>query len=633
MDTPLAPEPCGSNRPPPRLSVLVFEPREAEATVLLDALDRQTLSPNAFEVRVVGSTPPPGDFGRGPIAPRDYDLELIRAADPELAGLKALELCNAPLCLVLAAGGSPEADLCERHLAAHAARDAGADGQPPAERGGESGPLVVVGSVSQPDSRGPIDDLLGDHEPLLALPGRERMQLDPRERFSAAHVSLPTDVLRAVGGAGRGWRSSRGADLDLARRLTGAGVQFDFRPELELAIRRVPGAEPWLNGLVDLGRDLALLFRAEGDLCLLGRESDCRDEPLWRPFQMTYESFRGRVPESVTMLDRMRSENGGKDLSAEMLGRLEDFVRNIEGCALSRGLLWGLRGRDPSRVYTSGPERGGLTSLIVPSFNALDKTQECLAALRRQREVGFPLEVLFVDNGSTDGSREWLAEQDDVRLIANDENLGAPRARNQALELARGEWIVFMDNDVIVTPNWLSRLRRHAEVDPFAACVGPVTDRAAHGSQVAFDGGSPDEHATQLAAERNGAFKMTMLLSSFCLLVRREVIDVVGGFDERFSPWGFEDDDFTLRCGLAGFHNRIALDTFVQHKTYGGKKALRHGQLLERNWGRFAEKWGLARENERGDYTGLAEQIERTWSPDELFVPYRLEDGKTEAAA
>jgi GT2 family glycosyltransferase len=624
MDTPSVPEPNGSDRPLPRLSVLVFEPREAEAIALLDALDRQTLSPEAFEVRVVGSTPPPGDVGREPLAPRAYDLELIRAADSELAGMKALELCTAPVCLVLAAGGKPGPELCERHLALHE-DEHGSQADRPSR--------AVVGSVDRSAGSGPIDALLREPEPLLALPGRERLQLDPCERFSAAHVSLPTEVLRGVGGAGRGWRSSRGADLDLARRLSGAGVELDFRPELVLPTQGVPDADQWLSGLVDLGRDLALLFRAQGDLGLLGRIEDCRDEPLWRPFQLAYETFRGRVPESVALLESMRSENGGKDVPAEMLGRLEGFVRSIESCALSRGLLWGLRGRDPSRVYTSGPERGPLTSLIVPSCDALDKTKECLEAVRRHREVGFPLEILFVDNGSTDGSREWLAAQDDVRLIANDENLGAPHARNQGLQLVRGEWIVFMDNDVIVTPGWLSRLRRHAEVDPFAACIGPVTDRAAHASQVPFDGGSPDERAAEIANEKDGAFKMTMLLSSFCLLVRREVIDLVGGFDERFSPWGFEDDDFTLRCGLAGFHNRIALDTFVQHKTYGGEKAVRHGELLERNWDRFASKWNLDRDNGRGDYTGLAEQIERSWDPEQLFVPFTGEASATEAAA
>ena len=312
------------------------------------------------------------------------------------------------------------------------------------------------------DLRGPVDALLNAPEPLLSLPGRERVQITETERFSAANVSLPTSLLRSVGGPRGSWRSARGADLDLARRLERAGAELEFRDDLALDVSAATEVDPWLTALVDLGRDLAVLFRAEGDLGLLGRVSECRDEPLWRPLQVAYESMRGRVPEASATLERVRAQDSGRGLPEEVLARLASLVQSLAACALSRGLLWGLRGRDPSCVFTSGPERGPLTSLIVPSFNALERTRECIQAVLRNREVGFPLEILVVDNGSTDGSREWLAEQPDVRLIENDENLGAPRARNQALAQARGEWIVFMDNDVIVTPGWLSRLRRHA---------------------------------------------------------------------------------------------------------------------------------------------------------------------------
>lgn len=613
-------EPHEPSRPTPRLSVLVFEPSEAEAGVLLAALDRQTLDPDAFEVRVVGSTPPTAQIGsctrHEPLTGRPYDVEVVRGTDAELAGLKALELCRAPVCLVLAAGGQPGPELLAGHLLAHES-EAGLE-------------RVVVGGVRLDDSTGPVDQLLFDDNPLLALPGRERIQLDDGERFCAANVSLPTDLLRSVGGPGRGWRSARGADLDLARRLVDAGCELEVRDELILPVRPDMDVEAWLIRLVDLGRDLAVLFRAEGDLSVLGRTNEVRDEPLWRPFQIAYESMRGRVSEAVSMLEAIRAEEGGRGLPQEVLERLSGLVRSLAGCAVSRGLLWGLRGRDPSRVFTSGAERGPLTSLIIPSYNALDRTRECLQAVRRHREVGFPLDIIVVDNGSTDGSREWLAEQTDVRLIQNDENLGAPRARNQALTQARGEWVVFMDNDVVVTPNWLSRLRRHAEVDPFAACVGPVCNRAAHGQEVPFSGDDPDTRAAEIARDHDGGFRMGLLLSSFCLLVRRDVIDIVGGFDESFSPWGFEDDDFTLRCGLAGFHNRVALDTFVQHKHYGGAKAERHETLLKENWERFAAKWRLT--GERGDYSGLAVHLERVWTADELAVPLPRTDEHRGAA-
>jgi GT2 family glycosyltransferase len=84
------------------------------------------------------------------------------------------------------------------------------------------------------------------------------------------------------------------------------------------------------------------------------------------------------------------------------------------------------------------------------------------------------------------------------------------------------------------------------------------------------------------------------------------VIAALEGFDTRFSPWGFEDDDFTLRAVRLGMHNRVAEDVFVRHVAYSsGARAARHEQLLDENWRKFADKWSLPRGARRGDYAGL----------------------------
>ena len=103
--------------------------------------------------------------------------------------------------------------------------------------------------------------------------------------------------------------------------------------------------------------------------------------------------------------------------------------------------------------------------------------------------------------------------------------------------------------------------------------------------------------------------------------MKRAVIEEIGGFDERFSPWGFEDDDFTLRASLAGHHSRVALDVFVHHDTYAGPKHARHQRLLLRNWKRFAEKFGLG-DVPYGDLSGMERVVARSWSREELLVPF-----------
>ena len=186
---------------------------------------------------------------------------------------------------------------------------------------------------------------------------------------------------------------------------------------------------------------------------------------------------------------------------------------------------------------------------------------------------------------------------------------------------------MFLDNDAFVSPGWLARMLYHLEVDPLCACVGPLSDRAAHGQQVEY-GGGPDLASVEAFARRTSlanprGARHASLLSSFCLLVRRSLVDEIGGFDERFSPWGFEDDDFTLRASLSGphgRHNRIALDVFVRHEGYRGRKLERHQGLLERNWERFRAKWGLPAGAAHGDYTALAPLLERGARPCELPI-------------
>lgn len=170
-----------------------------------------------------------------------------------------------------------------------------------------------------------------------------------------------------------------------------------------------------------------------------------------------------------------------------------------------------------------------------------------------------------------------------------------------------------MDNDAIVTPGWLRRLLHHAQVDAKSGCIGPVSNRAAHGQEIPFAAGTDAASLQRFADGIHAAYARKgqphNVLTSFCLLFRREVLDAIGGFDERFSPWGYEDDDFTLRASLAGFRNRIARDVFVRHEHYEGEKAVRHAELLLRNWRRFAEKWAGTPDVPYGDSAAVEERF------------------------
>ena len=119
----------------------------------------------------------------------------------------------------------------------------------------------------------------------------------------------------------------------------------------------------------------------------------------------------------------------------------------------------------------------GLSSIIVPCWNQVEFTQQCIAALKEHTRP--PWELIVVDNGSTDGTALYLAGVRDlaavpVTVVTNATNLGFPAAINQGLQLARGEYLVLLNNDVVVTDGWLDQLialanARTGQADDFIA--------------------------------------------------------------------------------------------------------------------------------------------------------------------
>jgi GT2 family glycosyltransferase len=102
-----------------------------------------------------------------------------------------------------------------------------------------------------------------------------------------------------------------------------------------------------------------------------------------------------------------------------------------------------------------------LTSIIIPCWNQVGFTQQCLASLKQHTRPAW--ELIVIDNGSTDGTAAYLAGARDmasvpVTVVTNATNLGFPAAINQGLRLARGEYLVLLNNDVVVTDGWLDQL-------------------------------------------------------------------------------------------------------------------------------------------------------------------------------
>ncbi len=120
-------------------------------------------------------------------------------------------------------------------------------------------------------------------------------------------------------------------------------------------------------------------------------------------------------------------------------------------------------------------------TIVVPCWNAADCTRQCLDALARWTAGDY--EVIVVDNGSRDQTASVLRSARasfpaPLRVLRNERNRGFPKAINQGAAAARGEALVWLNNDAVVTPGWLERLLRCARGARSVGAVGPYTNEA-----------------------------------------------------------------------------------------------------------------------------------------------------------
>jgi glycosyltransferase involved in cell wall biosynthesis/Flp pilus assembly protein TadD len=249
-----------------------------------------------------------------------------------------------------------------------------------------------------------------------------------------------------------------------------------------------------------------------------------------------------------------------------------------------------------------------LASIIILCCNQLDYTRQCLESVLAHTRA--PYELILVDNGSSDGTGEYLHQlavsdqRSAVRIvvIGNETNRGFAVGCNQGLAAARGQYLILLNNDTIVTPGWLEGLIALSLADwPKMGMVGPVTSMAAGPQQIPVDYRSLDD-LNAFAARRRREFAGKALeverLIGFCLLIRRDVLQAVGStLDERFGLGFFEDDDLCFRAREKGFRLAVALDVFIHHfgnRTFTGLGLDAH-QMLKENFERFQAKWGTER--------------------------------------
>jgi GT2 family glycosyltransferase len=212
-------------------------------------------------------------------------------------------------------------------------------------------------------------------------------------------------------------------------------------------------------------------------------------------------------------------------------------------------------------------------SFVIPLYNNLALTRACVGSLQATLPHGFGHEIILVDDGSTDGTRDWLATLGPpFRVLLNPRNLGYAAANNRGATLATGEFLVLLNNDLILTPRWLEELlAAHRRLDRRTGPLGNVqldarTGAVDHAGMWVDLQGKP-RHWRSLPPRWSRALfpvRRTFAVTGACLLIERALWRELGGFDEKFINGG-EDVDLCLRARARHRPSSVALRSIIRH--------------------------------------------------------------------
>ncbi|HET6149957.1 MAG TPA: glycosyltransferase [Polyangia bacterium] len=245
------------------------------------------------------------------------------------------------------------------------------------------------------------------------------------------------------------------------------------------------------------------------------------------------------------------------------------------------------------------PGQTALVSVVILVRDNLALTRACIDSIYRHTPGA--IELVLVDNGSSEDvagmARELAAAGRRVVYLRNARNEGFAYGCNQGIAAAHGDYLVLLNNDVVVSAGWLRRQLALLAMDRTIALVGPTTN-ATSGAQLVgtatYRGvDEVDRFARQWALEHAGEFAIVPRIVGLCLVMRRSLVAEVGGFDTAFGFGNCEDDDLCVRIQRAGHKIAIAYDVFIHHHGSATFRALDLDAraLCDENWRIFCAKW------------------------------------------
>ena len=237
-------------------------------------------------------------------------------------------------------------------------------------------------------------------------------------------------------------------------------------------------------------------------------------------------------------------------------------------------------------------------SIVIPVFNKVEFTRQCLNALPRTLSGAGESEVIVVDNGSSDETAQALEQYPWIRLVRNERNLGFAVACNQGARAANGEFVIHLNNDIVPSSGWAAAMLAAATKD--VGVVGAKLlfpdGKIQHAgvvmtpSRFGIEGFAPYHYLYKLPGDYPYANVKRDLqaVTGACLLTPRELFLRLGGFDETF--WnGYEDVDYCLKMRALGL--RVVYEPKATLIHYESQSGIERRRRVIYNIAQLAERW------------------------------------------
>ncbi|MBN2754776.1 MAG: glycosyltransferase family 2 protein [Candidatus Goldbacteria bacterium] len=223
-------------------------------------------------------------------------------------------------------------------------------------------------------------------------------------------------------------------------------------------------------------------------------------------------------------------------------------------------------------------------SIVVPLLNQIKYTKKCFASIKANTD-DIAYEIIAVDNGSSDGTVEYLKKQK-IKFIENGKNMGVAKAWNQGVRAASGRMVCIINNDIVAGKGWLSSLADFYLRKNNAGIVSPGTREGALDYEF-------QAYAESYTARMKNVSRKWF--SGWCMLIASDRFEKVGLFSEEFGIGIGEDMDFFLRLKKCGFESYITGSSFIHHfgsRTIKDIKENEGDGFEKENIQKLEEKWG-----------------------------------------